>query len=213
VVLIVLYAGASYGLSAYAVLFGEDDDEGRPAAAAPASAPASAASTENLPEHGWAIIPGISKLQFQAVLYNAPFTGELKDFGGSIVFDPENLAGAKADITIGMGKVETGDTDRDTNIVGVEWFDAQQFPSARYVATKFEHADGNKYVAIGDLTIRGKTMPVVIPFTLDIENKTAHMKGEVSLNRTNFGIGQGQWADESTVKHDVKVIIDLKAAQ
>jgi polyisoprenoid-binding protein YceI len=68
-------------------------------------------------------------------------------------------------------------------------------------------------VAIGDLTIRGKTMPVVIPFTLDIENKTAHMKGEVSLNRTNFGIGQGQWADESTVKHDVKVIIDLKAAQ
>lgn len=213
VALIVLYVGVSYTLSASAILFGEDDDEGRPAVTAPAPAATSGATTENLPEHGWAIIPDISKLQFQAVLYNAPFTGEFKDFGGTIIFDPADLANAKADITIGMSKVETGDDDRDSNITGADWFNAQQFPSARYVTTKFEHAEGNNYVAIGDLTIRGQTMPVVIPFTLDIENNTAHMRGEVTLDRTNFGVGQGQWADESTVKHDVKVMIDIKAAQ
>ena len=112
-----------------------------------------------------------------------------------------------------MRNVATGDADRDSNIVGTEWFDAIQYPTAHFVTTRFEKGEGDKYVAVGDLTIRGQTMPLIIPFTLDIENATAHMKGEVTLDRTNFGIGQGQWADESAVGHDVKVLIDLKAVQ
>lgn len=171
------------------------------------------AVTGNLPEHGWAIVPDISKLQFQAVLYNAPFTGDFKNFDGTILFNPDDLSTAKADITVQLRDVATGDSDRDTNIVGTEWFDTIQYPTAHYVTTRFEKAEGNNYVAVGDLTIRGQTMPLIIPFTLDIENDTAHMRSEFTLDRTNFGIGQGQWADESAVKHDVKVLIDLKAAQ
>lgn len=214
VAVIVLYAGISYSLSASAILFGEEDEDEKPVAAvtAPADIPA-APVTENLPEHGWAIVKGISKLQFQAVLYNAPFTGDFNNFDGTIVFNPDDLSTARADITVHMKDVVTGDKDRDSNIVGAEWFDVEKFPVARFVTKTFEKADGNKYVAIGDLTIRGQTMPLSLPFTLDIENGTAHMVGEVVLDRSNFGIGQGQWEDESTVKHDVKVIIDVKAAR
>lgn len=216
-VLIVVILGASYFLSAGVILrefMNPESEEAEQAESAQQISPSTVVpDTANLPKDGWAIIPGISKLQFTGVLYNAPFTGDFGDFGGTIVFNPDDLSNAKADITIHMDKISTGDADRDQNIVGAEWFDAGKFPTARYVTTKFEKADGNKYVAIGDLTIRDKTMPLVIPFTLDIENKTAHMQGEVTLNRTNFGVGEGQWADESTVKHDVKVNIDLKAAQ
>ena len=215
-ILIVLVLGASYFLSTGVLLqkfmTAEPQDEAAEPAAQTATGNA-APDMSNLPKDGWAIIPGISKLQFTGVLYNAPFTGDFGDFGGTIVFNPDDLSTAKVDITVHMDKIATGDADRDQNIVGAEWFDAGKYPTARYVAAKFEKADGNKYVAIGDLTIRDKTMPLVIPFTLDIENKTAHMKGEVTLNRTNFGVGEGQWADESTVKHDVKVNIDVKATQ
>ena len=213
--LIAIIAGSSFGACSYLIFTGffeKGVEEGK-TSVTEQTVPNAAPSTENLPEHGWAIIPGISKLQFQAVLYKAPFTGDFNNFNGSIVFDPADLSTAKADITVDMKDVVTGDADRDSNIVGAEWFDTAKFPTARYVTSKFEKADGNNYVAIGDLTIRDKTMPLIIPFTLDIENNTANMKAEFELNRTNFGIGQGEWTDESTVGHDVKVIIDLKAAQ
>lgn len=212
---LVIVLGVSYFLSTGVLL--QKFLRSKPQVDTPTSAQQTSNSTmpetANLPKNGWAIIPGISKLQFTGMLYNAPFTGDFGDFGGTIVFNPDDLSAAKADITVHMDKIATGDADRDQNIVGAEWFDAGKFPTARYVTTKFEKADGNKYIAIGDLTIRDKTMPLMIPFTLDIENKTAHMQGEVTLDRTNFGVGEGQWADESTVKHDVKVTIDLKAAQ
>ncbi len=213
-VLLVMVLGLSYFLSGGVLLQKFTTTEPQDQAAEPAASTASATQdTAELPEHGWAIVRGISKLQFEAVLYNAPFTGDFNDFGGTIIFNPDDLSTAKADITVQLKNVVTGDADRDSNIVGSEWFDTAQFPIARFVTSKFEHGDGNNYVAVGDLTIRDKTMPLVIPFTLDIENDTAHMKAEFTLDRTNFGIGQGQWADESSVKHDVKVLIDLKATQ
>lgn len=208
--------GLSYMLSLGVLLQKMTSAEPKDAAVESAALSAGAEAppaTGELPEHGWAILPDISRLEFDAVLYNAPFTGTFRKFGGTIVFDPENLADARADITIDMNAVVTGDSDRDKNIAGAEWFDAGKFPAARYVATKFEKGDGDNYVAIGDLTVRDQTMPVIIPFTLTIANGTAHMQSELTLDRTNFGVGQGQWADESTVGHDVKVRIDLKAAQ
>ena len=50
------------------------------------------------------------QLQFEAVRYNAPFTGTFGDFGGEIVFNPEDLSTARADIRIGMKDVATGDS-------------------------------------------------------------------------------------------------------
>ncbi len=220
--LIVIVAGASFGASAlmigqkYFAAPGAIESAEDVIAAAP---PSPAVDTAGLAEHGWAIDPARSKLQFEAVLYNAPFTGTLGDFGGEIVFNPQDLSTARADIRIGMKDVATGDSDRDGSIQGTDWFDTAQFPDARFVAQKFEHADGNKYVAIGDVTIKGVTMPLLIPFTLDITNapdgrKTAHMRAEVSLDRTHFNIGTaGQWATDTSVGKDVRVLIDLSAVQ
>jgi cytochrome b561 len=219
---IVLVVGASFGISA--LLIAKDFLHKRTETAAPAmqtavkSAPAGATApaaalpdTSVLAENGWAIVPAQSKLQFRTTMYGSEFTGDLPDFNGTIIFNPDDLSTARADIRINMAKVTTGDSDRDSNIGGAAWFDSAAFPEARYEAAKFEKAEGNNYVAIGNLTIRGKTMPVVIPFTLDIAGNTAHMKGDVTLNRLDYGMGEGEWEDEKTVGHDVEVLIDVTA--
>ena len=54
-------------------------------------------------------------------------------------------------------------------------------------------------------------MPVVIPFTLDITGNEARMKGDVTLNRLEYGIGTGEWEDAKTVGHDVEVLINVTA--
>ncbi len=222
--LIVIVLGLSYTLSGSVILREifvpqvqqEQTAQKAENSSAPTSAPfvpAPPADLDNLQPHAWAIIPEVSKLTFEAKMYNTPFTGELRSFAGDIVFDPEDLSTAKADITVQLQYVSTGDEGRDESIVGAEWFDIAQYPTARFVSKSFEKAEENNYVAIGELTLRGITMPLVIPFTLNIENNTAQMKAEVVINRTTYGLGGEQYKDESTVAHDVRVIIDLKAAQ
>ncbi len=212
---IVLVVGASFGASALLIAKGFLNKGGEePSLQQNTAAPAANVvmpDTAALAENGWAIVPEQSKLQFRTTMYGAEFTGDLADFNGTIIFNPDDLANAKADVTINMDKVVTGDADRDSNITGEAWFDTKAFPQSRFETVKFEKGDGNNYVAVGNLTIRGKTMPVAIPFTLEISGNKAHMVGDVVLNRLDYGMGTGEWEDEKTVGHDVEVLIDVTA--
>ncbi len=53
--------------------------------------------------------------------------------------------------------------------------------------------------------------PVVLPFTLAIAGDTARMNGQLVLNRTAFGIGQGKWSTPGVVDAKVVVIVQLTA--
>jgi cytochrome b561/polyisoprenoid-binding protein YceI len=212
-VLVVVVAGAVYGVSAMLIAKGfmnpgaETAQENTVAQVPAAALP----DTANLQPGEWAIVKERSSVTFTATMYGAPFTGTFKDFSGSILFNPDDLAAAKASIVFNMKDVVTGDADRDSNIGGEAWFDSASFPEARFETMTFEKAEGNNYVAVGNLTIREKTMPVALPFTLDITENTASAKGTVTLNRLNFGIGTGEWEDGKTVGTDVKVDIDITA--
>jgi len=167
--------------------------------------------TSNLPEHGWAIVPGQSSIHFTTAMYETPFTGEFKDFSGEIIFNPDDLANSSAKIRIGLDNISSGDADRDSNMIGPDWFDVAQNPDAIFETIKFEKADGNNYVAVGNLTLRGITMPVTLPFTLDVNGDTAMMKGRTVVNRTSFGMGTGQWEDPKSVGHDVEILVEVTA--
>jgi polyisoprenoid-binding protein YceI len=69
------------------------------------------------------------------------------------------------------------------------------------------------YEAAGNLTIRGVAKPVSMPFTLDIKDNMAHAKGQLEILRTDFGVGQGEWNDGSTVALKVTIQFDLQAAK
>lgn len=209
--LIILVAGLSYALSGYSLLQKSAPAELQQAENVPAPLPQ--VDTSNLGENGWAIVKQQSKLTFKAALYGAEFEGTFHDFDGTIRFNPDDLANSSADIRIGMMDITTGDADRDSNIKNSDWFDSENHGESRFETLQFEKADGNKYIAIGNLTIRGVTMPVSMPFTLDIQGNTAKIQGEVALNRLDFRIGTGQWEDEKTVGHSVRVLIDLTAVR
>ncbi len=208
--LVVIVAGLIYSACAYFIA--QDFFKSKEKAPAAIAAPANAIplpDTSGLPEDGWAIIPSESKLMFTTTMYETEFTGILQDFSGDIVFNPDDLTSASAKIRIGMDNVTTGDSDRDVNIIGPDWFDAAGYPDAKFETIKFEQAEGNNYVAIGNITIRGVTLPLSLPFTLDIAGDRAHMKGRAALNRLDFGMGKGEWEDPKSVGHEVVILIDL----
>lgn len=211
VAILVLYMGLSYALSAKAIF---DKSMRNTVENIPVAKPAgdlSMTDTSALAAHEWAIVKAQSKLTFRTTLYGSEFEGVFSGFDGKIIFDPANLESAFADIQIQMKNVATGDHDRDANIGYGEWFDSENYPESNFRTIQFEDLGEGRYLAIGNLTIRDVTMPLSLPFTLSIDGDTAKMEGEANINRLDYGIGKGQWEDEKSVGHNVKVKIQLIA--
>ena len=171
---------------------------------------------DHLSDKGWVIVPEKSSLAFEAQMYGTAFTGAFHDFGGTILFDPDNLKAAKADIRMDMSSVVTGNKDRDSQILTADWFDVETFPEARFESLRFEAAGEGRYIVIGTLTIRDVSLPVSLPFTLTIQKDSegrdlAEMEGTLTLNRLDFGIGQGEWQDTKTVADRVSIKVSLTA--
>lgn len=165
--------------------------------------------------NSWDIVKEQSGLNFKASVYNKEFTGIFSNFDGKIIFDPDDLKNSDVDITIDIASVKSGDEERDTAMVGEEWFNVETFPSANFKTTGFEKKSVGDYLAMGELTIKNRTMPVLLPFQLEIVEeggtKRAYMNGSMSLNRLDFGLGEGRWDSPESVGLDVVVQIKLVA--
>ncbi len=159
----------------------------------------------------WTVVPEQSRLGFQTTQAGGAITGVFKRFEAAITFDPEDLANSHIDVTIDIASITTGAPDRDAELPKPEWFDTARFPHAAFVANRFQSLGGDNYVAEGILTIRDVQIPISLPFTLKIDNGVATVRASVELDRTNFGVGQGEWSSSDMIGRTVAVTVELKA--
>jgi polyisoprenoid-binding protein YceI len=154
----------------------------------------------------WEILPEKSKITFTGVQNDSPVTGSFKKFSGVIQFDLNQLTNNKVQIIIDMNSVSTSFSDLTTTLITPDWFDVSIFPNATFEAHHFKKLNDTQYEADGSLTIRNRTVPVVLKFSAtELPNNEAKVEGATTLKRTAFGVGQGEWADTSSVKDDVQV--------
>lgn len=158
----------------------------------------------------WTVTPQ-SKLGFSVIWSAEPLKGEFKRWKADIDFDPADLAHARVIATIYTGSIATDNPDGDDGIKGAVGFAVDKFPTARFEAASFRKLPDGSYVADGKLTIRGVTKPLALPFKLAIDGNKAHMTGKTTIIRTEFGVGQGEWAAPKPVAREVAVTVDLVA--
>jgi polyisoprenoid-binding protein YceI len=90
--------------------------------------------------------------------------GRFEKKEGSITIDRTAKTGS-AEITIDVGSMTTGVAPFNKHLLSKDFFDAEAFPSAKFVGTKFTF-DGAKVTEVeGTLTMRGKTNPVTLKAT------------------------------------------------
>jgi cytochrome b561/polyisoprenoid-binding protein YceI len=174
------------------------------APAAPAAAPAPSGPVK------WAVQPG-STLGFATSWSGQALSGRFKRWTADVVFSPDALAKSKVSVSIDLASVDTGDGQRDAVLPSADWFDVANHPKAVFTATKFEKAGGDSYVAHGTLQIRGATKPQDLPFKLTILGDEAQVHGTTSLDRTAFGVGQGEFAATDQVPAKVAITVALRA--
>ncbi|ABD87875.1 YceI family protein [Rhodopseudomonas palustris] len=170
-----------------------------------------AAVTDAAEAASWKVDPARSQIGFSGTQTGEHFQGKFSRYQATIDFDPAQPDSGHALILVELGSANTGDKQRDQALPGEDWFDVARFPTATFEAKRFVGKGGNAYEAQGTLSLHGISRDLVLPFTLDVENGTAHAKGHVELLRNAFGVGQNAWNSDAYVGFAVGVDIDLIA--
>ena len=98
--------------------------------------------------------------------------GTLGPVKGTIDYDGKSLDSVKADITIDVSGINTGNESRDQDLKSADFFDVAKFPTATFKSKRVEAAGAGKFKLIGDLTMHGVTKEV----TLTVEGPSAPVK-------------------------------------
>ncbi len=181
------------------------------ALAAALSLAAGCAAAQEAPR--WVVDQARSQLGFSSQVEGQGFDGHFQRWDADIRFDPKALAASKVVVTVETGSMVSGDVQRDQSAQSSEWFAAAMFPKATFATRSFKDLGGGKYEADGDLTIRGMTQPVALPFSLDITGDRAKLIGQTTVDRSLFGVGQGDYGGPDTVPLAVTVKVDLIATR
>jgi polyisoprenoid-binding protein YceI len=133
-----------------------------PTAAAPSAV--AVAATGSVLTGDYTIDASHSRLGFSA--RHAMVTtvrGQFGDFDGTAHVDAENPAASTVALTIRAASISTGTADRDGHLTSGDFFDVENHPEITFTSTSVER-DGTEWTIAGDLTIKGVTKSVTIPF-------------------------------------------------
>jgi polyisoprenoid-binding protein YceI len=159
----------------------------------------------------WNVVPETSSVGFTGSQQGTRFNGRFQTFAAEIDFDQDAPAGGKIVGTVQVDSVNTRDHDRDASLVDRDWFNAKEFPEARFESQTISRGDDGSYQAAGELTLKGQTKPATLKFTFSPAasgGATAQFAGTMVVNRFDFNVGEG-WNDTSWVGQDVTVDVKL----
>ena len=152
-----------------------------------------------------------STLSFNYKQMGVPLEGKFGKFDAHIAFDPANSNIAQTQLEIVLASIDAGSSEADEALVGKPWFNAKAYPNARFSSTNIKALAGNNFEARGKLTIKGKTLDVLVPFTFRSEGAFGIFDGAFVLKRLDYVIGEGAWADVSAVANEVQIRFHLIA--
>jgi cytochrome b561/polyisoprenoid-binding protein YceI len=157
------------------------------------------------------IVRKSSSLQFQTAWSQGPINGRFASWSAEINFSPDALDRSSVEVVIDMASVSTGVSDTEAALPGSDWFAVAAHPTATYAASKFTRLGENRYRADGTLSLRGVSRPLPLTFRLTIDGNVATMSGAARIDRTVFGVGQGEWSATADVPANVSVNVTLTA--
>lgn len=156
----------------------------------------------------WTLDRAASRIGWTAKWNTSPVRGGFERFDAEIAFAPDALGEASVRVRVDIGSIFLESQDARSTLTNRTWFAATEFPQASVESKAFRNLGNGRYEMVADLTIRGVTREIVLPFKLTIEGDTARMEGGLTLDRLAFGIGrEGDFAQAVGPEVDVSIAI------
>lgn len=150
--------------------------------------------TTQLQEGTWVIDPSHSSIEAVARhMMISKVRGRFHEFSGAIHVDKDPTK-SWAEATIKAASIDTTSPDRDNHLRSPDFLDVENHPEVTFRSTSLTDQGDGRYLAEGDLTIRGVTKPVTLNVTFHgvAVDPFANTKGLFSatgkLDREDWGI-------------------------
>lgn len=108
-------------------------------------------------------------------------------------------------VTVQLDSVDTGNARRDDQL-RKDFFGTATHPEMTFVTTEITPRGADRYDVTGDLTLRGTSHPLTVPFLLTQTAGEAHLTATVKLNRHTW---QANWNAFTTALVHPQVLVEL----
>ena len=150
-----------------------------------------------------------SRITFACKQMGVPVDGGFRKFDAQISIDPARPEAGKARVDVDLASIDAGSDEATTEVKGKNWLHIAIFPKASFVASSVKSLGAGRYEARGTLSIKGISRDTVIQFSIRNEGPGSWLEGGFVLPRLQFKIGEGEWADTSTVADEIQVKFKL----
>ena len=167
----------------------------------------------------WTIDPSHSRIGF--VARHAMVTkvrGAFNEFEGYVVVDGADLAASRAALTIEAASIDTRNADRDGHLRSNDFLGMEEFPQIAFVSTGVRRTGATSLDLTGDLTIKGVTNSVTVPFDFEggatdpFGNQRVGFEGSVVINRKDYGVTWNAALETGGVLVSEKITLEFEVS-
>jgi len=153
-----------------------------------------------------------SEIKFQVKSRLKVIEGVFENWKAQVEMDPARLEALQLGVQAQSASIKTGNMLEEALIRGENFFAAEKYPEVSVASKKISTEGAGRFRMDAELTLRGMTHPVVIPFALELNGEhEGQMRGEFEFNRRDFGITFNMTLNP--IEDQVKVIVTLKVRE
>ena len=144
--------------------------------------------------------------------------GHFKDFSVVMDFDEKDVTKSSVEVTIKTASISTDNEKRDGHLKSPDFFDAEKYPEITFKSKSVVKTDDG-YKMVGDLTIRGVTKEVTMPFTLvgpvEAMGTRIGLEASLTIKRLDYGVSWSKTLDSGglVVSNEIKITLEIEAVK
>jgi polyisoprenoid-binding protein YceI len=158
--------------------------------------------------HALSVDKASSEIRFVVKSKFKPIEGTFENWTAEVQLESTKVDSLNLLVTAQAASVKTGNFLEESLIRGENFFASEKYPELRLVSKKIDVASPATYRMEAELTLRGTSHPVLVPFTLTFDDAGGgKLKGECEFNRKDFGITYNMALNP--IEDLVKVLVTL----
>jgi polyisoprenoid-binding protein YceI len=144
--------------------------------------------------------------------------GAFNEFEGSAVVDAEDFTKSTAALSIKAASIDTRNEQRDGHLRSNDFLAMDEFPEITFISTGVTQTGPAGLELTGDLTIKGVTRAVTVPFEFEglatdpFGNQRAGFEGAVTINRKDYGITWNAALETGGVLVSDKIVLEFEVS-
>lgn len=147
----------------------------------------------------------VNPIQFQIKNAGITVDGTIADWEVELNFDAKKLPQSSIRGTANPTTIDTGIKLRDMHLLGRQYFHTEKYPKISLQSKSFKSIGKNGYVGIFELQIRDVKREIEIPFSVTTNEKQRKFKGEFTIDRMDFGLGE----NSLVLSDEVRVLMEF----